>query len=265
MRPTSRMRRRRSRGANQLAVGGSRGRGDAFVHQGSPKIVGAAFQAGLPQREALLDPGRLDVGDVPIQDQAGNGMHFQHVASAGAGPDPGDAPVGEHGRLGMDEAEWHELGEAAAAPLQVAQQKQVASAVARGFQVAVHDGGAGGDSQGVSRGHHLDPLIGADPSRGDNLADPVVQDFCRGARQTADSGLFQRLQVVADAQAGLLGPVEDLFRGKGVKVDGGRCLLHRPAELDVVAPIHAGRQARLDADLRGSVALCFQGENRGRC
>ena len=55
------------------------------------------------------------------------------------------------------------------------------------------------------------------------------------------------------------GPVEDLFRGKGVKVDCRRRLFHRPAELDVVAPVHTGRQARLDADLRGPVALRFQG------
>ena len=109
------------------------------------------------------------------------------------------------------------------------------------------------------RGHHLDPLIGADSPGGDDLANPVVQDLGRGARQTADSGLFQFPQVVVDAQAGLPGTVKDFFRGKGVQVDCRRRLLYRPAELDVVAPVHAGGQARLDADLGGAEALGFQG------
>src|SRR5262249_10978317 len=79
-----------------------------------------------------------------------------------------------HRRLLMNEREGHEFGEPLGLLLDVAQQVHVLDPVGRGLDVPVHDGRSGGDAEAVGRGDDLDPLLGSDPPRGDDVADLLI-------------------------------------------------------------------------------------------
>ena len=104
-----------------------------------------------------------------------------------------------HGRLSVDEAEGHELGEAAGALLYVPEQGDVPRDVLVGLHVAVHDGGGGGYAKVVGVGDDLHPLVHGDPPRGDLVSHLLVQYLGGGAGQAAHPCIPQPHQVVPNA------------------------------------------------------------------
>ena len=70
-------------------------------------------------------------------------------------------------------------------------------------------------------GDHLDPLVHGDPTRGDDVAQFLVQDLGGGAGQAPHAGIFQTLEVFPN---GALGPdrtVKHFFRGETMDVHVG--------------------------------------------
>ena len=92
------------------------------------------------------------------QHEARDGVYLEDLRPAGAGSHAFHEALLVHGRLAVDEAEGHELGDAAGPALDVAQQRQVARLVLRRLHMAVHDGGGGGDAQLMGRCDDLHPL-----------------------------------------------------------------------------------------------------------
>ncbi len=223
--------------------------GNALVDQGAAEVVGSGIEAELGELGALLDPRDLYVGDPVVEHQSRYGVHFQHLAARGPGSNILDQALLVHGRLPVYEAERNELGEAAGLHLDVPQKGEVSRLVPGVLDVAVHDGGAGGDAQAMRRCDHADPVGGADPAGRDNLADAVVQDLGGGARQAVQAGVFEQLEVLLQRRPRPNGAVEDFLGGEGVDVDIRSFLLDGAADIDVEVAVHLWWQARLNADL----------------
>ena len=159
----------------------------------------------------------------------------------------------------MDETQRHELGYAAGLLLYFPQQCHVVGELRRGFAVAEHHGGRGGDCQIVGRGDYFNPLVNGDAPRGDAVAQFLVQHFGGRSGQAAHAGGFQPLQVFADGAAGTDGAVQHFLGGKAVDVHLRQGFLDGGAEADVQIALHLGRQAGLDAYLGGAVIPRFLG------
>ena len=134
------------RGAEQLAVLGSCGGGDAFVDEAAPQVVDPRSQQHLRESDTLLDPGDLEIGNPVVEHDARYGVDLEHLRAGGSAANPVDGLLEVHRGLGVDEAQGHKLGDAAAGLLDVANEGYMASLVLVGLHVAVHDGGGGGDS-----------------------------------------------------------------------------------------------------------------------
>ena len=125
-------------GAQLLAVHGTGGARDGFVHEHAAHVVGSGRKA---QRRAVgphLHPRGLDVDHEGIERQAGDGVHEHGLAEGRA---LAGAALQVDGRLHVHERQRHELGEAAGPLLQRADALQVARPVAVAVDVAEHDGG----------------------------------------------------------------------------------------------------------------------------
>ena len=185
-------------------MSGPCGAADALVHQRAAKVVAAGVEAGDDALVTHFHPTGLDVGDVRVQGQTGDGVHQYGFAESGAFSSPA---LQVHRRLHVDKGQGHEFGEAAGSGLQVAHPDQVPRPVLRPFCMAVHDGGRGPEPHAVGGLHHLQPLGGVDLVRANDGADLIVENFRRSARQGAEAGRLKPLQV-----------------GRQVQVQGGRAL-----------------------------------------
>ena len=125
--------------------------------------------------------------------------------------------------------------------------------VARALDVAVHERRARAQSDLVRGGHDLDPALGHELARREDLADLVVEDLRRRAGDRAESLVAQHHEVVAQAHAvGLLLAEVDLLGRERVDVQVGQLVLQRAHDLAVPEAVLVGVDAALDADLGGA-------------
>ena len=108
---------------------------DRLLHQRAAEVVDAAGEHLAAAVDAELDPRALDVVDPPVQQDARHRVHGPVLARRRAGPrDAGQVDR----RVGVDERQRDELGEAAGLVLDAGQRAQVAEPVRRVVDVAVH-------------------------------------------------------------------------------------------------------------------------------
>src|SRR5690242_7962082 len=90
-------------------------------------------------------------------------------------------------RLTMHKTQRHKFGEASRALLDCAKQQNVPNPVGGFFNVAIHHGRGGWDSQFVSGGNDFDPARYGKLVRTEFAAHAVVKNFCRGARNASEA------------------------------------------------------------------------------
>ena len=237
-------------------MGGARGAADALIHQRAAQVVAAGVEAGGDALVAHFHPTRLDVGDVRVQGEAGDGVHQHGFAEGGAFAGPA---LQVHRCLHVHEGQGHELGEAAGPGLQVTHSDQVPRPVLRPFHMAVHDGGRGPESNAVGSLHHLQPLAGVDLVRTDDGADLIVENFRRSARQRAEARRLEPLQIGGQVQVQGGGALPNLQGRKGVDVHVRHRRLHRAQDADVGLAGVFGMDAALHAHFRAAPAPSLLG------
>ena len=77
----------------------------------------------------------------------------------------------------MNEPQRDKLGDAVRLLLDITQEIKMRCAMARGLDMAIHDGAGRRDAQAVGGRDHLRPVGNGDPARGNELANLVVEDF----------------------------------------------------------------------------------------
>src|SRR5690606_1898918 len=92
-----------------LPMQGAGGARDAFVHQGTAKIVGAGIQTGSDTFAAKLHPRSLDVVDMTMQYEPCDSMHQHGFAETRAAPRLSLA-IGRS--FERDIRQWYEFSEA---------------------------------------------------------------------------------------------------------------------------------------------------------
>ena len=95
----------------------------------------------------------------------------------------------------------------------------------------------------------VEPLLGVDLVRAQDLADLVVEDLRSGAGERPEPGVHHAAQVVGERLAVALRALGDLERGEAVHVDVGRRLLHGSGDVEVVLAVEVGVDASLQAHL----------------
>ena len=222
---------------------------DRLLHQRAAEVVDAPAQRLGGGVQAHLDPAGLQVGDGLAQRQAERGGVLE-VLLAG---DLLHAVGAAQQRLERDERQRHELGEAAGALLQLADDAHVLGQLGRLLDVAEHDG----------RGR-ADPLADATPrsprpsarpaacwarsARGRRRAAPRRR--CRGS--TPGPPRCSRANTSRGRQAADVAHVRDLHRRVGVQVQLRRDRLGEPQPVQVVVQPPVGVDPRLDAQLGGA-------------
>ena len=151
----------------------------------------------------------------------------------------------------MDERQRHELGEAAGAPLDLAQHLEVVGPGAGPVDVAHHHRGGRPQAELVGGDHHLGPLGGAHLVGAQVGAHAVVEDLGGRARQGAEAGVAQAGEELAHADPERVGALPDLERGEAVHVHLGQALLDPLEHRDVEVAGEVGVDAALQADLGG--------------
>ncbi len=225
----------------------ARGLADRLFHQRSAEVVRAGHQRDLTRLEAHLHPRDLHVLDPRPQEEARDGDQLEVFGKRGAGA---GALLVVEPCLVVDEAERHELREAARAFLDVAKQLEVTRDVRGRLDVAVHQGRGRAQADLVRGGDDLDPALGHELARREDLADLVVEDLGRGAGDRAESLVLQHGQVVAQRHAVRLGVTEvDLFGRERMDVKIRQLALDRAHDLSVPEAVLVRVDAPLDADL----------------
>ena len=153
-------------------------------------------------------------------------------------------------RLHVHERERHELGEAARAPLQVADPEQVPRHVHGPLDVAEHDRRGRAEADPVRGLVHLEPLAGRDLVRAEGAPHLVVEDLGGRARERGEAGVAEQGEVLVERQPERRRALPDLERGERVHVDPGHGLLHGAADLEVGLAGEARVDPALEADLR---------------
>ena len=250
MRPARADRRLELLGGGELAVGGARGARDVLVHQRPAEVVAAGARAGAaPPSEAELHPRGLDVVDQPVEGDPPDRVDQHHLV-------PGRPRAGlalqEDRRGHVDEGQRHELGEAAGAPLDLAQHLEVVGPGARPVDVADHHRRGRPQAELVGGDHHLGPLGGAHLVRAQVRAHAVVEDLGGRARQGAQAGVAQAGEELAHAHPEGVGALPDLERREAVDVHLGQALLDALEHRDVEVAGEVGVDAALQADLGGA-------------
>ena len=160
-------------------------------------------------------------------------------------------------RVLPDEAERHELGEAAALLLDAAQQVDVARDVARRLDVPVHDGRRGRHAQAMRGGDDLDPAPHVHLLVGEDLAHLVVEDLGCRARDAAETVVAQHADVGGVVQVGPPRAVHDLHGREGVHVDLGEARLDGDQHVPVGEGAHLGVDAALHAHFGRAAGDCL--------
>mmetsp|Transcript_113352 Transcript_113352/g.366694 ORF Transcript_113352/g.366694 Transcript_113352/m.366694 type:complete len:643 (-) Transcript_113352:362-2290(-) len=207
-----------------LAAGGCR---DRLVDEGASQIVDSSMEQQLRHPGALLDPRGLDVVHSPVQHDPRHRMRQDHLDAARSRPATGQQPEAVHRRLGGDEGEGHELGEAAGPAasegpsLHAPQQIKVRGDVLRGLHVAVHHRGGRRDALCMGSFDDFEPLLGGEPPSREPPPHVVVQDLRRGARQGVHPGGAQRSEHLRHRPLRRPGSVEHLLWRESVQVQVG--------------------------------------------
>ena len=94
------------------------------------------------------------------------------------------------------------------------------------------------------------------------MADLVVEDFGRGARQRAQTVVAQHRKIVGQRHAGELHAVNNLHRREGMNVHSRHGILHGAKNVAVVELGKIARQAALYADLGGAQIPGFDSLSR---
>ena len=118
------------------------------------------------------------------------------------------------------------------------------------LDVPEHDRRRRPQADGVRGAHDLEPLLGAQLVGAEDAPHLVVEDLRGGARQAAEAGVAQQLEVVAQRPALGRGALPDLERGEGVDVQLRQRRADRPHEVEVPGAGEARVDAALQADLR---------------
>ena len=186
-------------------------------------------------------------------------MHLDNIHPGGAGADIRHQAFQIHRRFGIDKTQRHKLGKTAGVLLNIPQQGQMPGQVFRGFQMAEHHRGSGGNPQVMGGGNDLNPLVDADASGGNAVAQFLIQHFRRSSRQAANPGRLQFPQILRDGAAGAEGAVKHFLRRKAVNVHFRQFRFEGRAEFYVKIALHLRRQAGLDANLGSPVVPGFLG------
>ncbi len=206
-------------------------------------------------RDAHLHPRRLDVLDVRMERQPADRVHQHGLAEGRA--HAGLALECDR-RLGGDEGQRHQLGEAAGVLLQAADAQQVARPVDRLLDMPEHDGGGRAQADAVGGTHDRKPLLGRDLVGAEDVAHFVVEDLGRRAGQAAEAGLAQLGEVVRDRALERRGAVPDLERREGMDMHAGHRLAHRAADFEIMIAGIFGMDAALHADFGGAALPGFR-------
>ena len=145
-----------------------------------------------------------------------------------------DAVGAAQQRIERDEAERHELGNAACPLLQLADDPHVAGELPGLLDVTEHHGRGRAQARAVRGLDDLDPAGNRQLVRRDPLPDPVVEHLGRGAGSGTEPALDQVVEHRLGRLAGPLAHEVDLHRRVGVEVELGRHLLGQPQPAPVL-------------------------------
>ena len=187
--------------------------------------------------------------DVRVQRQPADRMHQHRLAEGRA---HARLALERDRRLGGDERQRHQLGEAAGVLLQVADAQQVARPMHRPVDMAEHDRRRRAQADAVRGAHDLEPLVGRDLVGAEDVAHLVVEHLGRGAGQAAEAGVAQLGQVVGEREAERGGAVPDLERREGMDMHARDRLAHGAADIEVMLAGVLGMDAALHADFGGA-------------
>ena len=241
-------------GRQLFAVLGAGGTGDRLVHQGAAQVVGAGVQAIFGALDAHLHPRDLDVRDQRMQREAADRMHQHGFAE---GRSHARRALQRDRRLGGDEGQRHQLGEAAGILLQVAQAQQMACPVLHLVDMAEHDGGRRAQADLVGGAHDVEPLVGRDLVGAEDVAHFVVEHLGGRAGQAAQAGIAQLCKIVGDRQAERRGAMPDLERREGVDMHAWDRLAHGGADVEIMLAGVLRVDTALHADFGGAAVPGF--------
>src|SRR6185436_10306744 len=126
-----------------------------------------------------------------MQHETRDGMHQERLPETRTRTRASRAP---ERRLHVDEGQRNELGEAARAPLQLADPHQMSRPVLETVDVAEHDGRRAPQAYAVRGLHDLEPLGGAQLVGTEYVAYLVIQDLGRRAGQGRETLRLEPLQ-----------------------------------------------------------------------
>src|SRR5215470_19839932 len=169
---------------NILAKGGAGCLRDVLFHERSAEVVRASLQASEGSFDSQFHPGNLDAANRAVQEHAGERVSSQMFVVRSS---RSRAPVFVKARVLVNESERYEFGETASALLNRAQQQKVAHPIRALFDMAVHHGRSGGNSQLVCCGDDFNPASDGQFVGAELLADTVIENLSSRAGYAAET------------------------------------------------------------------------------
>ena len=105
----------------------------------------------------------------------------------------------------------------------------------------------------------FNPLAGRELVARKNEANPVIENFCRGAGQGAQAVIAQHAEIVAQTHTGEFDAINNLHGRKGVNVHLRNGMLHRAQNVAVIKGIQPTRQPALNTHFACTQFPCLHG------